>query len=102
MKKWTQTQIVAACFWFNGQATVRSVARYLDIREEDVQKIRKSDVYRGDVKTLMLVTRSSAKLKEWINTYLRQNVSIFSKRMGLEPDEVEAMIEEVLSSKTTG
>ena len=98
MTKWTQTQVVAACFWFNGQATVKSVAQYGDISEKEVQEIRSSDVYREEVKTLMLATRSSAKLEEWINTYLRQNVSTFSKRMGLEPDVVEALIEEVLTS----
>ena len=102
MTKWTQTQVVAACFWFNGQATVKSVAGYCGISEKDVEEIRRSDMYRADVKTLMLATRSEAKLKEWINTYLRQNVSKFSKRIGLKPDVVEALIEEVLSSIPAG
>ncbi len=99
MKEWTLTQVVAACFWFNGQATIKSVASYRDdISEKDVQEIRKSNEYRENVKALMLTTRSPKNVKGWINTYLRQNVSIFSKRMGLEPHVVEELIEGVLNS----
>lgn len=94
---WRLTQVVAAAFWFNGQQTVRKTADCLGISEECVAAIRKSDEYREEVKALMIATRSQAKLKAWINTYLRENVSIFSKRMGLEPDVVEKLIEDILS-----
>ena len=98
MIEWTLTQVVAAAFWFNGQATVRSVAEYLGICEKDVEKIRQSGEYRGNVKTLMLASRSEATVKKWIQTYYYENSEKFANRMGLEPDEAEKIVEEVLSS----
>lgn len=103
MKEWTITEIVAACFWFNGQATIKSVARYIDISEKDVQEIRKSNEYRENVKALMLTARSPAeKIKDWIRTYPRNEMpESFGKRMGLKPHVVKKLIkevEEVLSS----
>ena len=88
----TQTQVIAARFWFTGRATINSVAGYLEISEKDVQAIIESDEYRENVKRLLLTTRSPANLKAYINTL---DISDFSKRTHLAPDVVEELVAEV-------
>lgn len=100
MSKLTQAQIIAASLWFYGgprrsrKRIKNDIPDSLDITEDEVRDILRSDEYLEAVKALMMSTRSPRNIVEWINKP-HDTPSSFGERMGLSWDDASALMHEV-------
>ena len=85
--------------WWRKTATWR-LAKKLDLTVVDIELIRLTRAYEVAVERLMLGQRSPEEFEEWIHSagFRNDMPSVFSKRMGLRPSVIPAMIERVRQS----
>lgn len=98
--------IAELCWWYDawrcrswegaGKTPGRkSLAVHLNISEDEILEIMRSDEYLKAVENLMLTTRSPADRKTWIETF-KDMPSRVGKRMGLPEEVVSDIIGRVL------
>ena len=97
--------IAELCWWYDawrcrswegaGRTPERkSLAVHLNISEDEILEIMRSDAYFKEVENLMLTTRSPEERKIWIENFRDMPLRV-GKRMGLSEEVVSEMIERV-------
>ena len=90
---------IAEFLWWKGRitTTTRFLAEKFNLTEDQVDQLRSSREYQQVVQDLMLRQRSAEDFEKWLESHCQEygNMNGFAKRMGLEPEVVPVMIENV-------
>lgn len=92
-RMFTQAELLAARFWFhNTNIKNETIADRVGISVAEIEAILESEEYREAVERLILSTRTSRKLREWIDT---TSPLWLARRMRLPETVVSEMIERI-------
>ena len=90
---------IAGFLWWKGRitTTTKYLAEKFNLTANQVDQLRSSREYQQVVEDLMLRQRSAEDFEKWLESHCEEygNMNGFAKRMGLEPEVVPVMIENV-------
>ena len=92
---------IAEFLWWEGKisTTTKFLAKKFNLTEDQVDQLRSTREYQQVVQDLMLRQRSAAEdFEKWVNNYNKQYDSMesaFGKRMGILPEVVSTLLENV-------
>ena len=91
---------IAEFLWWKGRitTTTKYLAEKFNLTEDQVDQLRSSHEYLKEVESLMLGQRSAEDFEKWVNNYNKEYDSMeshFGKRMGILPEVVSMLLENV-------
>lgn len=91
---------IAEFLWWEGKisTTTKFLAKKFNLTEDQVDELRSTRGYLKEVESLMLGQHSAEDFEKWVNNYNKQYDSMesaFGKRMGILPEVVSMLLENV-------